>query len=63
MNAHQSFFKGFADRIRPPIFSATLVACLLTRQYEPVHLVLLAVGIGLMWIGHWSEYHRRNRGR
>ncbi len=59
MSAHQPFWRGFATRIGPPVFAATLVACLLTREFNPLHIGLLAIGIGLMWVGKWSEYHRR----
>ena len=44
MSAHQPFWRGFATRIGPPVFAATLVACLLTREFNPLHIGLLAIG-------------------
>ena len=58
MPEHRSFWSDLAGRIGPPIFAATLVACLLEREFDPVHLVLLATGLALIATCHWREYHR-----
>jgi hypothetical protein len=58
MTGHISIWRDFAGRIGPPIFAATLVACLLQRVYDPLHIILLVVGAGMIWVGHRSEYHR-----
>ena len=58
MDGHVGFWPELAGKIGPPIFSATLVVCLIQRQYEPTHWVLLAIGLGLMVFSHWREQHR-----
>ncbi len=57
MAKHPSFWWDFAGKIGPPIFSATLVACLLARRFEPLHGVLLGVAVLLIWVSHWRAHH------
>lgn len=52
------FWWEFAGRVGAPIFSATLVACLLSERLDPLHGVLMGVGLGLMAFCHWRTYHR-----
>ena len=42
----------FAGKIGPPIFSGTLVACLLTGKFEPIHGVLMIVAIVLVCVNY-----------
>ncbi len=58
MTGHPSFVRELAGQLGPPMFAATLVACLLERAFDPLHIVLLIAGLSLMWAGHWGEYHR-----
>ena len=54
---HVSFWADFAGRIGTPIFAATLVASLLGESMRPVHYVLLAVGLVLIYMNHRLVYH------
>ncbi len=41
-----------------PIFAASLVACLLTDEFAPLHGLLMAAGLGMMGVCHWRLHHR-----
>ncbi len=58
---HISFWREFVGKVGAPIFAATLVACLLSGEFAVVHGILLAIGLGMMGLGHWSEHHRDHR--
>ena len=58
---HTSFFIDLAGKLGPPIFAATMVACLLARRYEPSHLVLMGIGILLIGVSHWYTYHKKSK--
>ena len=55
---HVSFWWDFVGRVGTPIFAATLVACLLSGDYQVIHTVLMAVGLVMMALGHWGQHHR-----
>ena len=55
---HKKFWIDFSGRVGPPIFAATLVGCLLSLKIEWIHIVLLIIGLGLIGINHWYEYHQ-----
>ena len=57
---HVSFWADFAGRIGTPIFAATLVASLLGEPMGPVHYVLLAVGLALIYMNHRWVYHGKD---
>lgn len=52
-DVHPSFFWEFAGRVGAPIFAATLVACLLSGHFTPLHGVLMGVGLAMMAVCHW----------
>jgi uncharacterized membrane protein YgdD (TMEM256/DUF423 family) len=54
---HLGFWSTFPGRIGAPIFSGTLVGCLLDGNLIPLHGVLMVVGVALMALGHWREFH------
>ena len=58
---HKSFIIELAGKLGPPVFAATMVACLLARRYEPSHLVLMGIGILLIGINHWYTYHSKSK--
>lgn len=58
---HNSFWMDFLGRIGAPIFAATLVGCLLTKQFAFIHALLLLVGIIFIGISHWYEYHQAKK--
>jgi hypothetical protein len=54
---HPRFWVEFASKVGPPVFAGTLVACLMMGRFEPLHGVLLGVGLALIGLGHWRTYH------
>jgi len=52
------FWWELVAKIGAPIFAATLVACLLSGMFDPVHGVLMGVGLVMMMASHWREHHR-----
>ena len=52
------FWWEFVGKIGAPIFAATLVACLLSREFDPLQGILMAVGLGMMGLCHWRTHHR-----
>jgi hypothetical protein len=58
MASHRGFWVDLSGKIGPPVFAATLVACLLERSFDPMHLALLGVGVALIAGSHWREFHR-----
>ena len=55
---HENFWLELAGKVGPPIFAATLVGSLLSRQFELMHGVLMGVGLALIGLHHWSTFHR-----
>ena len=55
---HLNFWMDLAGRIGAPIFAVTLVGCLMSQRLEVVHGVLLAAGVGLIFLNHRYLYHR-----
>ena len=55
---HTGFWWEFVGKVGAPIFAATLVACLLSREFDPLHGLLLATGLGMMGLCHWRTHHR-----
>jgi len=47
-----------AHKIGAPVFAGTLVGCTLAGKVEPLHWVLLAVGMLLIFSSHRHAYHR-----
>ena len=58
MKEHMPFLIELAGKLGPPILSATLVICLVTRKLEPLHIVLISVGLALIMVEHWYSQHR-----
>lgn len=56
---HINFWREFVGKVGAPIFAATLVACLLSDNFESLHIILLLVGLGMMVISHRQEHHKR----
>ena len=52
------FFWEFAGKVGAPIFAATLVACLLSGQFDLLRGALMASGLGMMGLCHWRSHHR-----
>jgi len=46
----RSFFITILGKIGVPIIAATTVGCLLTQEFDPMHLILFAVGIGIEFV-------------
>jgi hypothetical protein len=57
-DGHPRFWLEFAGRVGPPILAATLVACLLSKRFEPTPILLLGVGLLLIGLSHWRTFHR-----
>ena len=55
---HAPFIIELAGKIGPPVLSATLVLCLVSRKVEWIHAILIAVGLGLILLEHWFSHHR-----
>ncbi len=55
---HPSFWTELAGKLGPPIFAATLVACLLQGTFDPLHAVLMGVGLAFIAFDHWVRFHR-----
>ena len=58
MSEHIGFWTDLGGKIGPPIFSGTLVACLLSSRFELMHGSLLGLGLGLIVLSHRRQYHR-----
>lgn len=54
---HVSFHMEFVGRVGPSLFAASLVGCLLSERYEVLHGVLMAAGLGMLWLDHWWRFH------
>ena len=52
-----SFWWELVGKVGAPIFSATLVVCLLSGEFAISHGVLLAVGFSMMAVCHWRSQH------
>ena len=57
---HMALWIDFAGKIGPPVFAATLVACLLGGA-DLLHIVLIAAGLLMMLLDHWYSFHRKER--
>lgn len=58
---HKQFWIDLSGKIGPPVFAATLVACLLSNRIEVTHLLLLAASLGLIAADHYYNYHKQNQ--
>ncbi|MGI9533835.1 MAG: hypothetical protein ACR2NW_02695 [Thermodesulfobacteriota bacterium] len=58
---HTSFLIDLAGRMGPPIFAATMVACLLAGRMQPSHLLLMGAGILLIILNHWYVFHKKSK--
>jgi hypothetical protein len=54
---HLRFWWEFVGKVGAPIFAATLVACLLSGKVYLLHIILLMMGLGMMVLSHWHDYH------
>jgi hypothetical protein len=54
------FWWEFVGEVGAPIFAATLVACLLSSGFAPLHAVLVAAGLAMMGLCHWRT-HQKSR--
>jgi hypothetical protein len=52
------FWWEFVGKVGAPIFAATLVASLLSGEFDPLHAVLMVIGLGMMGLCHWRTHHR-----
>ena len=52
------FFWEFVGKVGAPIFAATLVACLLSGEFDLLRGALMASGLGIMALCHWRSHHR-----
>ena len=57
--SHESFWWEFVGQVGAPLFSATLVACLLSDEFALLHGVLMTAGLGMMGLCHWRTHHRQ----
>ena len=56
---HINFWWEFVGKVGAPIFSATLVACLLSGQLYLLHGILMLSGLAMMGLSHWRESHQK----
>ena len=49
------FWWEFVGKVGAPIFAATLVAFLLSSEFELLHGALMATGLGMMVVCHWRS--------
>ena len=54
---HVRFWWEFIGKLGAPIFAATLVASLLSGKVVLIHGILLLVGLGMMVLSHWHDFH------
>ncbi len=54
---HRAFPIDMLSKIGTPVFAATLVGCLLKDDVRVIHIILMSIGLGLMYLGHRLEYH------
>lgn len=54
------FWWELTGKLGAPVFAATLVACLLERQFNLLHIGLLSIGFAMLTISHWREHHWRS---
>lgn len=57
--SHVPFGVELAGRLGPPLFAATLVACLLSGGFDWLHGLLMGLGLALIALEHWYGSHRR----
>lgn len=57
-HTHTSFWFDLAGKVGPPIFAASLVACLLSGEFESIHAILIGAGLALIGANHWYVFHR-----
>ena len=53
---HISFYWDLSAKLGPPLFSGTLVACLLS-ELAVTHIILLGVGLLMIGLSHWHTFH------
>ena len=58
---HRNFLIDVGGKIGPPMFAATMVACLLAGRMQLSHLALMAIGVFLIALDHWYVFHRKPR--
>ena len=58
MSTDPGFVTDFVGKVGAPIFSASLVGCLLSARFELIHGVLIGLGLGMMAFCHWRNHHR-----
>jgi hypothetical protein len=54
---HPRFWPDLAAKVGAPIFAATLVACLLSGDFDLIHGILMGAGLLLIGVGHWRIHH------
>ena len=60
---HVRFWWEFIGKVGAPIFAATLVACLLSGKVYLIHSILLLIGLGMMVLSHWHDFHSKGDSR
>ncbi|MEM8883019.1 MAG: hypothetical protein AAGD14_03030 [Planctomycetota bacterium] len=58
MKQHLPFWADLAGKLGPPMLGGTIVGCTLAGKIEVAHWVLLAVAVGLVYVGHRVQFHR-----
>ena len=59
---HTALWIDFIGKVGPPLFAATLVACLLSR-FDATHGLLMGIGLLMMLLDHWYSFHRSSGGQ
>ncbi|MFT7619626.1 MAG: hypothetical protein ACI97A_003282 [Planctomycetota bacterium] len=54
---HRGFWLDLLSKIGVPIFSATLVGCILKDEVRLLHYVLMGIGLALIYLAHRLEHH------
>ncbi len=57
---HINFWWEFAGKVGAPIFAATIVASLTSGKFYVLHGTLVVIGLVMMWLSHWREYHYKS---
>ena len=59
---HTNYWLDLVSKVGALIFAAALVAGLLSREFGPLHGILMATGLGMMVVWYWRQHRQRTSG-